>query len=246
MPRLSAVLLALVSCAFVLPGPAKPQQQSAKTAQDSVPQELAGLPLVFSSDFEAADADVSETFDLTDATAWKLEAATETDRGQVLSQFKKSDYAPKHRSPLSIALVKEPVVGDFVLTARVRSTIPDYGHRDACVFFGHQDADNFYYVHFGKQTDDHANQIFIVNDAPRIKISTKTTEGTPWDDAWHQVKIVRDVESGQIEVYFDDMQQPVMTASNKEFAAGRIGFGSFDDTTQWDDIRLYGLVSKDD
>ncbi len=139
-------------------------------------------------------------------------------------------------------MLKDVVVGDFVLEARVQSTVEDYGHRSMVIVFGYQDPAHFYYVHFGKKTDDHANQIFIVNDAPRVKISTKTTPGTPWDDDWHQVKIVRNVDNGQIDVYFDDMQSPVMTAVDKTFAWGQIGIGAFDDLGNFDDIDLRGNV----
>lgn len=97
-----------------------------------------------------------------------------------------------------------------------------------------------YYVHFGQKTDDHANQIFIVNDAPRTKISAKTTTGTPWDNSWHHARIKRTVETGQIEVYFDDMQTPVMTAVDKTFSWGQVGVGSFDDTGNFDNLFLFG------
>ena len=46
-------------------------------------------------------------------------------------------------------------------------------------------------------------------------------------------------ESGEIRVYFDDMKTPAMTATDKTFGAGRVGFGSFDDTGNFDDIRIY-------
>ena len=105
---------------------------------------------------------------------------------------------------------------------------------------GYQDPANFYYVHLGKKADDHANQIFIVNEAPRTKISLTSTPGTNWDDAWHTVKIVRRVSEGGIEIFFDDMDKPVMTAKNGKFAWGRLGVGSFDDTSHWDDIKVYG------
>jgi hypothetical protein len=130
------------------------------------------------------------------------------------------------------------------LTARVLSTHKDYPHRDCCLFFGYQDPANFYYVHLGKRTDDRANQIFIVNDAPRTKISLKTTSGTNWDDKWHTVRIVRYVKDGTIQVFFDDMDNPIMVAKDKTFTSGRIGVGSFDDTGDWDDIELKGLKVK--
>ena len=117
----------------------------------------------------------------------------------------------------------------------------DYGHRDAVVFFGYQDPAHFYYVHLGKKADDHANQIFIVNDAPRAKISKTSTDGTNWTDDWHRVRVTRRVSDGRIEIFFDDMQTPVMTAVDKTFAAGRIGLGTFDDTGDWDDVKLYGV-----
>jgi len=196
------------------------------------------LPVLVEENFEQG----AERWEPTDAKAWKVE---ELDGSKVYSQFKKrSDYNPPHRSPYNIALLKDVTVGDFVLTAKVKSTHEDYPHRDACLFFGYQDPAHFYYVHLGKRADDHANQIFIVNEAPRTKISTTTTEGTNWTDEWHNVKIVRKVDDGTIEIYFDDMKKPVMTATNKEFVWGRIGLGSFDDTTAWDEIVLRGIKAK--
>ncbi len=191
-------------------------------------------PLIFEENFENG----ADRWQPTDATAWQIK---QTDAGHVYSQFKKrSDYEPPHRSPYNVSLLKDVYVGDFVLEAKVLSTHPDYGHRDVCLFFGYQDPAHFYYVHLGKKTDDHANQIFIVNEAPRTKISTKTTPGTDWDDKWHQVKIVRKTGDGTIEIYFDNMETPVMVANDKTFVWGRIGLGSFDDTSDWDDIRLRG------
>jgi hypothetical protein len=192
------------------------------------------LPVLVEENFEQG----AERWQPTDEKAWKIE---KTDSGQVYSQFKKrSDYNPPHRSPYNIALLENVTVGDFVLTAKVKSTHEDYPHRDACLFFGYQDPAHFYYVHLGKRADDHANQIFIVNESPRKKISQTSTEGTPWTDQWHQVKIVRKVADGTIEIYYDDMTKPVMTAVDKTFLWGQIGVGSFDDTTAWDDIVLRG------
>jgi hypothetical protein len=123
----------------------------------------------------------------------------------------------------------------------VQSTRAEYGHRDACFFFGHQDPDHFYYVHIATKADDHANQVFIVNGAPRTKISKTSTDGTKWSEGWHKVKIVRKVEPGTIEVYFDDMEKPIMTAVDKTFTRGRIGIGTFDDTANFDDLKLRGV-----
>lgn len=192
------------------------------------------LPLVYADDFEQG----AKNWEPTDANAWKVEQAGGS---HVYSQFKKrSKYNPPHRSPYNISLLKDVVVSDFQLDVKVKSTHPDYGHRDVCLFFGYQDPAHFYYVHLGKKADAHANQIFIVDEKPRTKISLKTTEGTNWDDQWHHVRIVRDAANGDIEIYFDDVKKPVMVAKDKTFAWGRVGLGSFDDTSQWDDFQLRG------
>ena len=192
------------------------------------------LPLLLKEDFEQG----SDRWQPTDPLGWKVKKLGETN---VFSQFlKKSNYQPPHRSPFNIALLKEVAVGDFRLDAKVLSTHEDYGHRDACVVFGYQDAAHFYYVHLGKQADDHANQIFIVNNAPRTKISITSTSGTNWDDQWHHVRVLRSVSAGTIEIYFDNMEMPIMTAQDKSFLWGQIGVGSFDDTTDWDDVELRG------
>jgi hypothetical protein len=194
----------------------------------------AKLPLLVHEKFESGD----ERWQPTDAKAWKV---VKNEKGSFYNQFQMSKYTPPHRSPLNMSLLKDVVVGDFALEAKVQSTGKDNAHRDMCLFFGYQDRAKFYYVHIAKKADDNANQIFIVNDAARKKISTRSTGGTPWDDNWHHVKIVRRIGDGAIEVYFDDMKTPIMTALDKTFTWGRVGLGSFDDSGNWADVKLRGV-----
>ncbi|OHB71458.1 MAG: hypothetical protein A2V70_08090 [Planctomycetes bacterium RBG_13_63_9] len=201
----------------------------------SLAAEQSKLPLVYQDDFEKG----ADHWQPTDPNAWKI---TETDRGKVYNQFRNSNYEPPHRSPLNIALLKDVVVGDFVLTAKVQSTNRGAGaHRDMCVFFGHQDPTHFYYVHLGQRPDPNSSQIMIVNGAPRKMITKNQSPGIPWDDGWHQVKIARHAADGLIEVYFDDMKTPKMTAVDRTFTTGQVGLGSFDDHGNWDDFKLHGL-----
>lgn len=195
--------------------------------------DLASLPLLFEEGFEEG----AKRWQPTDAAAWRVEADGDN---HVYRLHKQSDYRPPHRSPVNFALVQDLEVGDFVLETKVRSTCRDYDHRDMCLFFGYRDPAHFYYVHLGKKADDHANQIFIVNAAPWVKISQRSTKGTPWTDGWHNVRIERDAASGAIRVFFDDMNEPAMLAEDKTFTSGRVGVGSFDDTGDWDEVRLHG------
>src|SRR5262245_1186211 len=100
------------------------------------------MPLLFKEDFARG----ADQWQPTDPAAWKV--AKDGPRS-VYAQFKQSAYKPPHRSPFNIALRKDIIVGDFVLDAKVRSTVKDYPHRDVCLFFGYQDNAHFYYVHLG-------------------------------------------------------------------------------------------------
>lgn len=194
------------------------------------------LPVVFEENFEKGMKRWQTTDPKGAEPVWKIEKK-EGGHKNVLRVTGKSTYEPPHRSPHSIALVKDLKVGDFELTAKVQNTNPTAGaHRDLCIFWGYQDPSHFYYVHFGALPDPHACQIFIVNDAPRKMITVDQSKGTPWTDGWHDVKVVRKVEDGTIEVYFDDMKKPVMTAKDKTFGAGLVGIGTFDDNGNFDDV----------
>ena len=194
--------------------------------------------VMFHADFENGSAD---SWWMTDPDAWRVETLGED---RVFSLYRQSEYTPPVRSPLNMALIKGPVAGSFVLEAAVQSTTKDYGHRDLCLFFGYKDASHFYYAHLGKKADPHSHTIMVVDGKPRTAISDTRTDGIPWDDKWHKVRLVRDITTGRIEVFFDDGKKPVMTATDDRFAYGRIGVGSFDDTGRFDDIIVRAIPDK--
>ncbi len=182
----------------------------------------------------------------TDETIWE---AKTLDDGTVVAYVKGQSkaYQPKFRSPHSILLKKDLVLGSFTLTAKVKTTQTSRAHRDLCVFFGWQDPEHFYYVHNAEVTDPHANQVFIVNEAPRVLITEHGDDGTKWgQDEWHDIKLVRDAESGLIEMYFDDMETPKKVAHDKNFTWGAVGIGTFDDHGYFKDVVIEGeTVDKD-
>lgn len=196
--------------------------------------EALDMPLLFETDFEDGSLDYWQA---TDPAVWRIE---ETLGGKSLALTGLSKYEPDVRSPLSINLIRDVVAGSFVLELKLLSTGEDTGHRDLCLFFGHQDPSHFYYVHLGKRADKASNSIFIVDGKPRLSIAKNRTSGTNWDDNWHDVRLVRDVRSGKIELYFDNLNEPAMTAVDGTFKWGRAGIGSFDNTGRFDNIRLWG------
>ncbi|MDT0686945.1 hypothetical protein [Autumnicola psychrophila] len=193
--------------------------------------------LLYEEDFEG-DASLND-FEISDSNAWKIGNGK---TGQALELAGKSGYNPPVRSPLNIAFIKNKRFGSFILKADLQQTGKEYGHRDLCLFFGIKDHTNFYYTHLASSADPNAHNIFIVNDAPRTNIASRTTEGIDWGTTknWHKMRLERDIESGSIKVFLNDMDTPVMEAEDKHFNFGFIGFGSFDDTGKIDNIKIWG------
>ncbi len=199
----------------------------------------AGYKLLYSQSFDAP-ASLKDIV-VRDPATWKH---TKTDGGGSLElayDTKKYKDPNKLRSPFHLALVADKVFTDFVMDLEMQSTIAPYPHQDMCLCFGFQDPEHFYYSHLAIKTDDHAHNIFIVNNAPRTKISTETTPGIEWGDKkWHKLRLVREASTGKVEVYFDDMAKPIMKANDKTFGKGWIGFGSFDDIGLIRNVKVHG------
>lgn len=194
--------------------------------------------VVFSDDFDGTDANPVQSigdlkrWEFLDPKTWSWKNSE--DAGGVIEITERgSEYKPPTRSPGHVALVKDLQAGNCEIRFRVRSTKDTGNHRDCCIFFGYQDASHFYYCHLGAKPDPHSGQIMIVKEAPRLAL-TKNEKLTPWDDQWHNVMVRRNIDTGLIEVFFDDMTTPHMSVTDKTFGAGRVGIGSFDDLNAFD------------
>jgi len=200
--------------------------------RQNAPDKNSSPEIIYQEDFE--NSTLNHWF-MTDTSAWALKTENEN---SFIALVQQSEYQPKYRSPHNISLVDTLLVNDFVLELKAQSTKEPYNHLDLCIFFGYQNPDNYYYVHLGAEADPNAHSIFFVNDSARTSIAEERTDKLDWGSRWHDIKVVRECESGLIEVYFDNMETPIMKAHNTEFTKGKIGVGSFDDTGNFDDIRI--------
>jgi hypothetical protein len=201
-----------------------------------------GFPLIYQEDFEEPGA--IRKFVFSDPAPWFVTGGK--DGGKALEYAGRGDYKPRVRSPLIIGLVDNLLLEDFVLEADVLQTGREYGHRDMCFYFGFQDSTRFYYVHLASQADPVAHTIHIVNDLPRKSIAKERTDGIHWTDGyWHHIRLERSVVEGEINMYFDDMETPVMVANDKTFRVGYVGFGSFDDSGKIDNICIWAKESRE-
>ena len=221
-PRTYLLLAVLLGHCLGLPGVG--QQHAA--GQEAAGQEAA---VVFEEDFESG----LDRWQLLDPATWRI---ADRDGNHTLEITERaSQYVPPVRSPGHVALIKDLDLGNCEITFKVRSTKDTGNHRDCCVFFNYQDDQHFYYAHLGAKPDPASGQIMIVHEAPRLAMTTNQRL-TPWDDSWHTVRLRRDIDSGTIEVFFDDMTKPHMKVVDQRLITGRIGIGSFDDLNEFDDL----------
>lgn len=195
------------------------------------------IELLLREDFEKA----LDGWWRSDPTAWAITGEAGSRVLEITS--KRSQYAPQHRSPLHLAVRTELVLEDFVMDLDLKTTHPSYGHRDLVLVLGWQDPEHFYYVHLGQSADEASHGIFWVDGSDRRRLGGERGEGTPWQERWHRVRLMR--TGDVIEVYFDDFDQPHLRSSHPAFRRGAVGFGSFDDTGCFDAVRIYRRASAE-
>ncbi|MFS0727528.1 family 16 glycoside hydrolase [Paenibacillus sp. 1P07SE] len=127
------------------------------------------------------------------------------------------------------------ITNDFILEVEARNTGTNNGFRDYSVIFDYIDADNYSYV--SMHQDAAAAGIFKVTGGT-ISKSASLTVGT-LIGTWQQVKIQR--QADQVEVYLDDM----LIGSNEATAnSGRIGLGSLNDVTEFDNLKVTTAIQS--
>lgn len=158
---------------------------------------------------------------------------------------------PGPRRPFEYAVLDAgPTMGSVTIDAEVRMDTPvSLRGEDVIVVFGHRDDTHFYYAHL---SDDNAsyphNGIFKVDGADRERIDHQWdgevgAERALTDNDWHQVRVTHCAETGRIAVYVDGSDTPLMTARDRTFDSGRVGFGSFDNVGRIRDLTVTGVAA---
>ncbi|GAB4085989.1 hypothetical protein GCM10028784_26190 [Myceligenerans cantabricum] len=150
------------------------------------------------------------------------------------------------RRPFEYAVLTEgPELGSFALGAEVRLDAPaSVNNRDVILVFGWQSDTEYYYAHLSQDNTIYAhNGIFKVDGADRERIDDQWdgSVGAPpavTDEEWHGVRLVRCADGGDVAVYVDGLDTPLLTAHDTTFPEGRVGFGSFDNTGRLRDLTV--------
>lgn len=157
------------------------------------------------------------------------------------------------RRPFEYALLDRDVPGSVQFEAEVRLDTPaSVNNRDVILVFGHQSDTEYYYAHLSQDNTIYPhNGIYRVNNADRERIDDQWNGefGAPpavTDEEYHHVRLVHCAGTGEIAVWVDGHDRPLMTATDTTFDAGRIGFGSFDNTGRMRDLSVWIADAEDD
>jgi hypothetical protein len=199
-------------------------------------------PVLFSAALQNTARSVHFTDDFENGRldAWQMpypdDWAILADDGRHYLHMKRKREPLVPRRPMQFALIKGVNVSSFDFRTRVRRE-----GKSMIVVFNYVDSLHFYYTHLsadsGSQQPVH-NGIFLVNNAPRVRIAGLDAQPALPDTSWHQIRVLRDATSGRIEVWSEVSSQPLFTVVDRTFACGEVGIGSFDETGDFDDLDL--------
>jgi hypothetical protein len=175
---------------------------------------------------------------------WKI---VDSGGNHVLRLDKAGPVGANPRRPVKFALWKPGCVSDFELQVRVKRDPILAKEGDVLVIFGFQDKLHFYYAHLSSDDGNVAvhNGIFRVNGGDRERIAGVGAKPALPDENWRQVRVVRNAKSGELKLFLGDDPEPHFQATDRTHAFGLVGVGSFDNTGEFDDLRLQGTSSAE-
>lgn len=148
---------------------------------------------------------------------------------------------PPLRRPSQFVLLKGEPWWDVTIEADIKTLRPDsVTGRDICVIFGYRDDTHFYYAHLCSDSNGTTHNVIVkVEGNTRRPIMRERRPPVRLTSAWHRVRVTH-ASDGEIKVYLDDMDTPLMTARDEDYPVGRVGLGSFDDPAMFGNVRVSG------
>jgi hypothetical protein len=164
------------------------------------------------------------------------------EKGQRALHLLKSGRPDAIRKPTSQNILSHLSVTDFELTVEAKSLADSLIEgRDLCIFFGYQDDHRYYYTHISNHNHQYHNIVALVNNKDRMPITAPLTDNAKarlTGYGWHHIKVVRNIISGSIEIFVNDMETPIHSLIDSTFLQGHIGLGSFDDIGMFRNLTL--------
>lgn len=148
---------------------------------------------------------------------------------------------PGVRRPAEFVLLKDRRWREVTLTAKVQSLRPTtLKGRDVVLLFGWQDDGHGYYVHLSNDSNGGTHNVIVRVDGTTRKAIQQPPKPAPClTDGWHTARVSLSAE-GAIKVFFDNLEEPLMTAQDTTYRDGMVGLGAFDDPAAFDDVVVEG------
>ena len=120
--------------------------------------------------------------------------------------------------------------------------------RSVMIVFAYHDPAHFDYAHFstdpGTKVAVH-NGIFHVYGGERIRISSPSGPPSfPANKRWYHVVLTYDGRTGTVHADVDGKPVPALRAVDLSLTDGKIGFGSFDETGEFKNIKITGTPAS--
>ncbi len=160
------------------------------------------------------------------ASDWKVD---QEDGAQVLRLVQNRGPLPGPRRPIQFALADPGNYGRVTVEADVEPL-----GASLMIVFAYRDEAHFDYAHLsidpGSQQPVH-NGIFHVYGGERVRISSDRGPASfSARGRWYHVKLTHDAMAGTVGVTVDGRAVPSLQAVDLSLGAGKVGFGSFDET----------------
>ncbi len=142
---------------------------------------------------------------------------------------KTGEQRPPVRRPGEYALLKsDHPIGGFTVEALTLEP-ESKKNRDVCLIFGYQDDTHFYYAHISSNSDNKFHNIIMrVDGDSRTRINLEQDPEARLSNGWKTLRLQHEAD-GDIQVFVNDLETPLMTAKDTTYPVGKIGFGAFDD-----------------
>jgi hypothetical protein len=145
------------------------------------------------------------------------------------------------------ALHRQPITGDFTLTAKARAQAAP-GWNDFSILFDYRDAQNYHFASFNEGNDQETNGLFRVRDGVLTELADFSALTLPADfsssrspsDLLHSVVV--EWRGGQLSA----RRNGVLLASIPVAGVpdGLIGVGSNNDVAYWDDLKVVAYAPQ--
>jgi hypothetical protein len=170
------------------------------------------------------------------ASDWKIDRA---DGIEVLRLAEHRGPLPGPRRPIQFALRDFAEYGNLTFEADVK---PLGG--SLLIVFAYRDEAHFDYAHLsvdpGTKQPVH-NGIFHVYGGERVRISSEQGPAAfSSSGRWYHVGLVHDAVNGTVSVTVDGSAVPALEAVDRSLGPGKAGFGSFDETGEFRNVKIIG------